>query len=71
LLTYPYEAIIEQYDLSRYSDQIRQFLGEYENLLNKKVKNDKEEFRLLELGNYLAWVLNKFRQEREKKKAPK
>jgi predicted ATPase len=71
LLTYPYEALIEQYDLSRYSDQIRQFLGEYENLLNKKVKNDKEEFRLLELGNYLAWVLNKFRQEREKKKAPK
>lgn len=71
LLTYPYEALIEQYDLSRYSDQIKQLLGEYESLLSKKIKTDEEEFRLLELGNYLAWVLNKFRQEQKKKKMSK
>jgi len=66
---YPYEALIERYDLRKYSDQIKQLLGEYENLLNKKIKTEEEEFRLLELGNYLAWVLNKFRQERQKVKS--
>jgi predicted ATP-binding protein involved in virulence len=65
VLTYPYDTIIERYDLSHYSDQIKHLLGEYETLLNKKMKTEREEFRLLEVGNYLAWVIHKFRQGRE------
>jgi predicted ATPase len=65
VLTYPYETILERDDLRQYSDQIRQLLGEYEDLLNTKQKTEREEFRLLELGNYLAWVLSKFRKERQ------
>ncbi len=65
LLPDPYEAILERYDLRKYSDQIRQLLGEYEGLLNQKMKTEKEEFRLLELGNYLAWVLTKFRKGKQ------
>jgi len=62
VLKYPYEAIIERCDLSKYSEQIKQLLGEYEKLLNKQLKTEHEGFRLLELGDYLAWVLTKFRQ---------
>lgn len=61
-LTYPYEAIIEQYDLSQHSDQIKQMLGEYEQLLSKKLKTEDEEFRILELGGYLAWIIHKFQK---------
>lgn len=67
LLMAPYEAIIERHDLSQYSDQIKQMLSEYETLLNKKMKTEQEDFRLLELGNYLAWILHKFRQSRKQK----
>lgn len=62
----PYDLRLERHELRQYSDQIKQLLGEYEALLNKKLKNEREDFRLLELGNYLAWLLTKFREERRK-----
>lgn len=61
-LTYPYEALLEQYDLSQHSDQIKQMLDEYEHLLNKQIKSGDEEFRVLELGGYLAWLIHKFQK---------
>lgn len=66
LLAYSYDTIVEHYlDVGKYSEQIKRMLGEYETLLTKKMKTDEEEFKLMELRNYLTWIMHKFGQKRE------
>lgn len=66
LLAYSYDAIVEHYlDVGKYSKQIKRMLGEYEILLTKKMKTEEEEFKLMELRNYLTWVMHKFGPKKE------
>jgi hypothetical protein len=57
---YRYDAFLVRYaEIGRYSAQIKQMIDEYERLLNKKEKTEPEEFRVIELRNYLTWILHK------------
>jgi predicted ATP-binding protein involved in virulence len=66
LLAYSYDTIVEHYlDVGKYSEQIKRMLGEYETLLTKEMKTEEEEYRLMELRNYLTWIMHKFGPKRE------
>jgi hypothetical protein len=66
LSAYSYDTIVEYYlDVGKYSKQIKRMLGEYEILLTKGMKTDEEEYRLMELRNYLTWIMHKFGPKKE------
>jgi predicted ATP-binding protein involved in virulence len=54
------KVLIGRYkNIGNYSDQIKRVIDEYESLLNKEAKTEKEEYRLFELRNYLTWIMHK------------
>jgi predicted ATP-binding protein involved in virulence len=64
LSPYAYDAVVERYfDVDKYSDHIKQIVKEYETLVNNNNKTEEEQFKFLELRNYLKKVPADFAPE--------